>query len=409
MMRSVLVASFAFLCLVPYPSVLVIGGEVGVTASALVAVAVLAVNFARLVGQRLLLVAVSLVLTLGVSAYVNGVILGVSSVERSTAVVLTLCLSLLPMLAMLCVYSEKTRRAILLGVCFAIALHIIVAVVQIQAFGNNRFPFLDLYVNPSYADIRAGSEEYALYVKRPFGVFPEPSAMAAVLGPFAILLMQVRRDVSGLSASLMLFAALGGATLIVLSQSVYTLMFIPLFLLASFPSIVQRFGRWPSALVVMLVAVLGIAVRVSGPQSLIAENESLRYRFGSLVAGLRLWVESLGSMMLGSGPGSTVERLAEGGYPFNAVHSVALTFLVELGILVVIPIVALLFALRECARVHFYSVLAWAFAVTFTTGYSALAGLWVFLALVIGEGVRERAHCPLHTNINDRGRGTHLV
>ena len=48
---------------------------------------------------------------------------------------------------------------------------------------KDQFPLLFLYANPSFRSMQEGAEEYVLYNKRPCGLFPEASAMAAEHAP----------------------------------------------------------------------------------------------------------------------------------------------------------------------------------------------------------------------------------
>ena len=80
-------------------------------------------------------------------------------------------------------------REVLAAAGAAIVLHSLIGLLQLYSFSKDQFPLLFLYVNPSFVSVQeCVAEEYALYNKRPCGLFPEPSAMAASLGPWTVLL-----------------------------------------------------------------------------------------------------------------------------------------------------------------------------------------------------------------------------
>ena len=84
-------------------------------------------------------------------------------------------------------------REVLAAAGAAIVLHSLIGLYQLYSFSKNQFPLLFLYVNPSFGSLQL-PEGYALYNSRPFGLFPEPSAMAASLGPWTVLLAGLLLD-----------------------------------------------------------------------------------------------------------------------------------------------------------------------------------------------------------------------
>ena len=74
-------------------------------------------------------------------------------------------------------------REVLAAAGAAIVLHSLIGLLQLYSFSKDQFPLLFLYANPSFRSMQEGAEEYVLYNKRPCGLFPEASAMAAEHAP----------------------------------------------------------------------------------------------------------------------------------------------------------------------------------------------------------------------------------
>ena len=82
-------------------------------------------------------------------------------------------------------YGER----FVLGAAYAILVHAAVGAYQVFAFERAQFPFAELMrTNPGMAMSPEEIPTYVEYVKRPFGLFAEPSAMAACVGPWLVLI-----------------------------------------------------------------------------------------------------------------------------------------------------------------------------------------------------------------------------
>src|SRR5205823_6259127 len=79
-------------------------------------------------------------------------------------------------------------REVLAAAAAAIVVHGLVGIYQAYSFANDEFPLLFLFKNPSFKSMEEWHQVYARYIKRPCGLFPEPSAMGASLGPWLVLL-----------------------------------------------------------------------------------------------------------------------------------------------------------------------------------------------------------------------------
>src|SRR5262249_28737489 len=94
------------------------------------------------------------------------------------------------------------------------------------AFSRGEIPLLNLYVNPSFLSVQEGAETIVNYIRRPFGLFPEPSAMAASISPWVVFwsaeamgLVRLRERPAAWQRTLFISAAVAGTALLIASQS----------------------------------------------------------------------------------------------------------------------------------------------------------------------------------------------
>ena len=77
--------------------------------------------------------------------------------------------------------------AMMTGIALAVLLHVSVGFWQAYAFTQGYLPLQFLYVNPSFLSVQDNAETIVQYIRRPFGLFPEPSAMSSSLTPWVVL------------------------------------------------------------------------------------------------------------------------------------------------------------------------------------------------------------------------------
>lgn len=226
-------------------------------------------------------------------------------------------------------------------------LHLAVAAWQISSFRHGSFPGLTFYdSNPSFASYRNIAVDYAVLVHRPFGWLPEPSAMAATLGPWAgvVVLIAVRdrrRWVLGvglLSANLiMLLVILSGTGYVV-----FLLLALSLTALGLLMPQKAKFVRRRRTVGVALLTGVGISGSV-GVLLLLTRvhNSTTSYqsRWLSIRQGLALMLDR--APWVGLGPGRSSGQLAQSGvlvvdqfgsYAPNAIDSVLLRYVAETGV-----------------------------------------------------------------------------
>jgi hypothetical protein len=305
---------------------------------------------------------------------------------------------------------------LLSGVAWAIVLNAVVGLYQAYRFAQDEAPLVGLYQNPSFTNfIDNDPELYALYVKRPFGLFPEPSAMAASIGPWLILIAglllypKLRQGMTRGTLAQLLLAVVCGVGLILMSRSGFAIWLLAGLVVVTLPYLKDRVLRLyqPGSLIVLMTLVLVGATIVAlyftllGSRLDIQENSSWSARLTSLVWALTYLGTGLSNMLYGVGPGQSnlillfsgpfdLPGASFGGLAVTAVWSVVVTYILETGLLgalalALVLIMILLAIVRSSARLVGFSCLAvWLAGVVVTTSYLPLLPIWLFLAVLLG-------------------------
>jgi hypothetical protein len=172
-----------FFCLLPYPA-LAVGGtsalQIGNVFTLLMVLPILAMSWRR----RAFWVYPLILVPLCFSALKIGVTgdgdLGVSL--KAIVVWAISCLTLLiPQL-----YARRYALSLLTGIAAVTLLHAAIGLWQLYSYSNGVFPFAELYVNQSFLSVQDNAETIARYTQRPFGLFPEASAMSSSLAPWVL-------------------------------------------------------------------------------------------------------------------------------------------------------------------------------------------------------------------------------
>lgn len=322
---------------------------------------------------------------------------GLRQVDFNATVFYMLALLALPVTAYI---FRLQPRAFLTGVCTALALHGLVGLYQSFAFTRNEFPLQWLFVNPSFAEFTdEWAQIYAEYVKRPFGLTPEPSALLSFAAPWVLLLGWTSFDPSRWNGrpyfELTLARVLGLAALIitfVLSTSGGLIFFgagaVALVLIHAVRK--GEEGAIRTALIIIAVVAALWAAQLLVVDRYESEFEQLGSwdeRAISMMLGLR-FIGQAGLIELWFGYGAgTVSTMADRAQSTAAIHSMVLTYVVANGLVGAIGL--LVFAavlLRSAWRsgdALVWSILlgVWLSGPLFVTSYEQLLGLWGFLAL----------------------------
>ena len=406
--------SFTFVCFFPNPA-LPIGSSTGLQAGQIMAL--LSLPFILVLGlpKRQTLVLMFLLLPMLVSGFLvvlTGRALSNEVVLKSTVATLLVFLVLVPAGK---VANKRYALPLLAGVAWGVLLNVAVGLYQVYSFARDEFPLPGLYQNPSFKSyIAADPENYALYVKRPFGMFPEPSAMAASLGPWLVLIVglllyrKLRHGMTPILGLQLLLAAVGGVALILLSSSGYTVWLLLSLLLIGLPALkdwVLRMHRPGSLLAMVAFVVVGVAlVYVSlahvGTRLDIQENSSWSARLASIVWGLSYLGTSPADLLFGVGPGQSYLLLqspdasnllpeTSGELTVTAVWSVVVLYVQEMGllgaaILALTVILVLRAIVRSSARLLGWGcLLAWLVGLLLTTSYLPMLPIWLFLGVLL--------------------------
>jgi hypothetical protein len=109
----------------------------------------------------------------------------------------------------------------------------LVGAIQYISFANGQFPFASFFNHKAFSEFdSAAQESFARYTQRPFGLFPEPSAMGASLGPWLGYLLGVglfRKQVDDSPAFKVVtwLTFVLGAALVLVSRTGYALILFP--------------------------------------------------------------------------------------------------------------------------------------------------------------------------------------
>lgn len=395
---------FIVLCFLPYPAVPV-GNYTGLQGAFFLApLLALYASFHRKSVRSLvvfLLIMVPYVLAGTIALILGNTIIPSNTYKAAPA----LGLSVLPILAVAPFCEVASRRVILLCCAAMVLVHGLFGIFQWFAFARGVFPLLSLFNNNSFM------LSDNLLLGRPMGLFPEPSAMAAVLGPFIMLLFVValdRRDHTIMPLRYRPFlvaSVLAGLALLALSKSGFVLPFSAVLLAVvavGLPSwgrrqIIERIVVYIGFMAVVTV-VIWLAWEVVEERFNVELNSAGSWsgRLDSIAESVRIWTSRNDYLLFGVGSNQSHLHMEQTGtyqtyggmMRFGAVYSVLFTLLMETGLM---GVLAWLGIAAMCARAISRSgsvmcgyavAVCWVAGVTVTTSYLVLPGLWLGLGLL---------------------------
>jgi hypothetical protein len=391
-------AAFAFLCFMPYPAYPIGNNsaiQMGNAATVLALICMPLCLWKRAPMGILFLLMTPLCVSMLKVLLIDG---GDGSLCLKTTV--SWAVSLLTIVAVQA-HAPRHAQAMLTGIACATLTHAAVGAWQWYSFSSGVFPIPDLYVNPSFLSVQDNLNTIARWIQRPFGIFPEPSAMSSSLAPFVIFMVAVclgivrmRVSPSQWQRALFAVASGGGLALIIVSRSghaaptVMALLVLITIWLRRARADVKNYLIVASLLgaimpIVLVFAYNAMSVRVAGGTDM--GNDSWEERFNSLTLGLRLWSQhGIGSLIFGVGPGVT-GSLVNDATGISSVFSVLLSYFYDTGLLGVLGCVCVAQRLVGIWReAHFNVAFAgitfvWLIGVTLTTSYGELLPLWIAL------------------------------
>jgi hypothetical protein len=399
---------FACSCFFPYPA-LALGGSNGLQLSQALALAGVPLLCGTDVGRPFR--ALLLILTpIYLSALVNAMLDRIPSVDFLPKESAALTLALLVLWPSGCVMRRDLVGGVLAAACMAIIVHSLIGLYQVHSFAHDEFPLLFLYRNPSFKSMEVWSRVYAVYIKRPCGLFPEPSAMAASLGAWLVLLAGLLLDprqaatLGWRGSSAAAVALAGGLALVGLSRSGSTFGILGSILalcIANRPSWSRRHGtgrRVTMGLVLLAALVIATvsASRLMGHGLGDRMSSSWGFRGLSIVAGLTANTDPA-SLAIGVGPGQSTPIIRQqlAGVPLPpdqdelAIFSLAVCYYMETGLvgalalLVVLAMVLGAIAHSSAVLLGFSALVTWLVGVAATTSYMPLSAIWLFLGAML--------------------------
>jgi len=394
--KALAVGALGFFCCMPYVA-LPVGARTALQVGSILSLALAApsIYFCR---RRDFWLALVLSVPLLVSALKVGVV--EDDLELAIKSVVTMILCFTTVIAATA-WTPKYANAMQTGIAMAIVLHVVVGAVQIYSFSIGQFPLESFYNNPSFLSVQDNADTIARYIQRPFGLFPEPSAMSSSLAPWALFwlaegfgLVRLREQPASWQRLLFRCAAVSALGLIIVSRSGHaavTLAAAGLFVVLWF-SRCRATARTYWVLVAIVAVALPMVIyfaadalgdRLRGKSEL--GNSSWEDRFNSLSFGLRLLVDrDFATLIFGVGPGLTspiLQRIVR----MEAVWSVLLTYVYETGVIGAIAVTIVAQHLARAWKQVRYSIafaaiaIVWLVGITVTTSYVELLPLWLTL------------------------------
>jgi hypothetical protein len=295
--------------------------------------------------------------------------------------------------------APRQSLRLLTGIAAATLLHVVVGGWQLYAFSRGELPLVDLYINPSFLSVKDNAFRIAHYVRRPFGLFPEPSAMSSSLSPWVIFffaeacgLVRLRRQPSPALRAFFITAATGAIGLIIASRSGHAAITLAALLILGSAWGLQCRATLRTYLTIVLVfciimplclwlAASALSDRVISSDGL--ADASWQARAKSLGIGFNLWSGgSAGTLIFGMGPGLTSPAILRTAR-LEAVWSVMLPYVYQTGILGILVICWAAYYLCRVWRAsgfssaHALMFCVWLVGIAVTTSYVQLLPLWV--------------------------------
>ena len=299
------------------------------------------------------------------------------------------------------IYAPSYAVQLLTGVAAATVLHAAVGLWQVYAFSHGELPLEAVYANPSFLSVQDNATIIARYIQRPFGLFPEPSAMSSSLAPWVVFLFAVccgavrlRDRVATWQRMLFLAAAVGGLGLIIVSRSGHA-AFTALAIVGLAAAWLARARATPVTVaavvaglglflpVVLFLAASSVGERLGGKSSF--GNSSWGDRADSMRIGFEVLAESdAPTKFFGMGPGQSSPVLQEQA-GLDAVWSVVLTYVFETGLVGAVAMACVGYCVFRAWVGSGYDLVfalvtfVWLIGVTLITSYEQLLPPWMTL------------------------------
>lgn len=406
---NIVVFLFFFIIFIPYPAI-PIGSSTGLQGGQLISLLSIPVLILYGIPRRHLYTFIIIISPIIISLVYNQL------AGKSSDIMIKSLISSILVLWIIVPAGKVINRhyyiIVLNSVSIALILHFVIGACQIYAYSKNTFFLPNLYQsNPSFPIYENVIELLVLYIRRPFGLFPEPSAMSASIGPWVVLLagyLFYPNNFSAISKIQKLFygfAMISAIFLIMSSGSGYIIILFFCLTLLFIPILVKFLYNVDLKTVLILICILMLCLLIwfeFGSQYLRrynTENVSWQARANSLFIGLTMLSENANTFFFGVGPGQAhlflikepyfISKLFDVEHEIIAIWSIIMNYIIENGILglfgfclVFILIIRSIWS-NQLYWVGFISFIAWLFSVIFTSSYWSLLPIWLFLAVLI--------------------------
>lgn len=271
-----------------------------------------------------------------------------------------------------------------------------IAIVQKYVFlDKGVVPFIELYDVSGYASVASNAETIAQYIRRPFGLFPEPSFLAGTLAiASGALVVVVAHYKLSFKPSIATALALAIFT-IYISDSGSGVICIALLGTSIFLPYIKKNKSLILLLPIAISAAawLGSSIAASRQDGV---NTSWNDRLASILGGLTLWTSDAVYFLIGVGRGMIPAYFRQGEVSFPGmtvysvipdIYSVLARFIVEGGIFFGVPLVAWMFILilrLGSPRIHVLGILVsalWSVVAGLTISYETAAWIWILPGL----------------------------
>lgn len=400
-----LASAFVFSCFFPFPAI-DIGNSTGLQISHIFALVMLPFIALHFIPRRQVATLGILVFVATLSACVAVLSGPATDGALASKAVVEIALALLVLIPMGWIIRRVGLTRVLPAVAAALIVQALVGLDQVVQFQSNQFPLLFLYHNASFKFSTQLAFVFAAYEKRPFGVFPEPSAMVASIGPWFMLLLSgllypsIRTARRSLTRALLWLGALAGGGLIALSRGGDSAIVAGCAVALVLGGIRSSRRSRSSGRSKVAITAAGVALVTTIGGTILQLTQRLQietgldpawlHRLTSVTGGLALMGQGLRQLLFGVGPGQSEALIISTHVnPEGAIDSLSAGFIVGCGalgafaLLVVLMLVVRAIRRSSARAVGYVCLVTWLGSVALTTSYLLLSPIWIFLAVLL--------------------------
>lgn len=286
----------------------------------------------------------------------------------------------------------------------SISFSAIIAIIQKYVFLDHGIvPWMELYNVPGYASVAANAQTIGLYIRRPFGLFPEPSFLAGTLSLacaalIAVISLYSRRPepLDWITLALTTFT-------IYISDSGSGVVCIAILTVAVFVPMARRSRAVYTLLPLAVTAALWLGLSIAASRQ-DGVNTSWNDRLASIIGGFRLIGSDPAFFLFGVGRGLVPSYFQSGRIPFTNmtvysyipdIYSVLGRIVMENGVIFGAPVIiwmAVLILRLVDQRPSILGALIltlWFVIAGLTISYETAAWIWILPGIFFGFTLTE--------------------